>query len=363
MKYTEILHVYSSFGGVHDYSVIIDRLLKETGVSVMPLEVPMSTSYHSKAYIQARKKINEFLDQGKLVHYEIGLNDIAIYSLLKDSERTKEITHNFVVTIHDPGEVVYSTTLVTQKSLYSKLIHKIIGDYLRRREIKHVLKGASSLISLARDIKVFDLPTTYIPQPTYKLRPPVVNRKPKKTPTVGFMGFWGPSKGILTLANVITGRWVKGDNSTRFLIAGSTIDPSDNFATNIKDMLANASGIVRFTGFLPDAEIGVFLNEIDALVVPYLDTSKGASSGVVQRAMEYGLPIIASKTDYLCSQTYGKAIYVLPGDVVSLENGIKKFQKNQQREIERALDLQKKVYVDQGWREVASQILNSYNRH
>jgi len=161
--------------------------------------------------------------------------------------------------------------------------------------------------------------TIYIPHPLL-LRSPSIYAPPKSF-TIGYLGFWGKDKGIEVLIDAVA---ELPKHSYCLVISGSTGNLKDDYSQAIISKAAYKNVEASFPGFIPDDEISSFLNSLSVLVLPYLPSLPGASSGVALRAIEVGVPVVASATVALKRQfTATGALFVEPGSASALTKALK----------------------------------------
>lgn len=133
-----------------------------------------------------------------------------------------------------------------------------------------------------------------------------------------FFGFVRPYKGVDVLLEALA--QVPG---VRLTIVGE-IWGSDKPYTELIDRLKLQDRVTIHRGYAPADELGTFINQADAVVLPYRE---GTASWNVNLAHAYGTPVIATTVGSLAAQVREgiDGLLCKPGDADSLADAIKRF--------------------------------------
>jgi glycosyltransferase involved in cell wall biosynthesis len=152
-----------------------------------------------------------------------------------------------------------------------------------------------------------------------RFRPPF--RKPPKPDaeprTVLYVGRADPYKNLETLVRAFAAARRRCAPPMRLTLAGSA-DPRYPEPMQLADALG-LRGFVRWTGYLPDAELATLYQRADVLVHPSRYEGFGLQ---ILEAMAAGLPVICSHAGALPEVAGDAAILVDPDDVEGFARGI-----------------------------------------
>lgn len=343
-----ITHIYPASGGIFDYAQIIDQVYELEGYVVKQI------------VLSETDELPVVDNQKTIVHIELGVNDSRLFWL--SWRLAKSAKNKVVVTVHDPGKVIYNPSNIAVPTnagslgglLYKvarKLVNSIIRGYVMRTWQRMNITKIYLNQKDAEDGR-------YLPHPTYIKDIARTNRSTTTKPVViniGFSGYWGKWKGIDELVEAC-GQVVEKGFSINLVIAGDTVSKQDTYRKHISQ-LAKANSFINIIGFIPKQKFTNFLASLDVLVLPYHLEIPGGVSGIAQRAIELAVPIIATKTPALLGQI-GKenAIFVEPASSESLAEGIMEFLNNKSKYNDLAHVVQEKVYRSNSWEQVGSQL-------
>jgi glycosyltransferase involved in cell wall biosynthesis len=344
-KTPTIIHIYPESGGIFDYAKVIDSVYEAEGYIVKKITVN-DTSSPSLATVSK--------SDDRIYHIEFGVNDYKLFWLSWNLAKTAQ--NKVIVTIHDPGTVIYNLSgiLIPLRAgklttIFYRAVRKLLNSVMRRYFIPRWRKKNITRIYLnKRDAN----DGYYLPHPTYEQAPVDRKNRGKKSSSlkVGFSGYWGKWKGIDNLVEACE-RIVKKTKLT-LVIAGKTVDDGDSYQEHVEKLAAQNS-FIELPGFIEPQNFTSFLEGLDLLVLPYHLEIPGGVSGMAQRITELGLPVIATRTPALLGQIgEGNAIFVEPANTESLRQGIEEYLANQGMYDSRAEKLQKNLYKTNGWEEV-----------
>jgi glycosyltransferase involved in cell wall biosynthesis len=141
-----------------------------------------------------------------------------------------------------------------------------------------------------------------------------------------FFGFIRPSKGLEFLIEAFLDV-ADRNQDVRLVIAGGAVHPRDkeylDFLKRKISLSSHSERIVLRIGLLPEEEVISLIERAYAIVLPYLDNFIEVS-GVVANVMDYGKPIICTRTPRFLGDLSPNidCLMVEPGDVRGLSNAI-----------------------------------------
>lgn len=251
-------------------------------------------------------------DSEVVVLAQIGSNEGAIFRVLLQ-QRIKNPGLRRFIEIHDPPYFALS---------YERFLEKIspwlIGRIIRR--IFHLLLGGSYIKAMISPNDVFicktvsgveslklgmsryglSVPIINIPLPNY-LDSAMLLSKHIGLPSVGFFGYIHPNKGVHILveaAILLAAR--KGVNFVPLIkIRGSVAAPHylkylDNLRLKVK--ISGLEEKIIFGDFIPFDELPLFISQLTAVALPYMENFRSSASGPMQWARTCGVPILAHNT-------------------------------------------------------------------
>jgi glycosyltransferase involved in cell wall biosynthesis len=339
-----IIYVRPAKGGIKDYSDQILTIYRQQGYQ------PVVVTITKQPTAEQRSQLTQ---PAELIHFEVGAGETELLKLSREllgSHTTRQI-----ITIHDPGVVVFHPVAVVAASSRNSLVRfigKVVrrllaqtaGRVLIRRQLQHSLV---STIYLRPDCAT--APNAYyLPQPTYHQEPPASMPRPK--PLVGFGGYWASQKGLGTLLDA----WeqLSGSTKLKLIVGGSTGNPQDPYAVAIRQRVAAIPQSERpeLTGFIAAEKLDNFLRSLSALALPYWPEVPNGTSAMAMRAAELGVPLIATTVPSLQQQlgTDG-AYYVEPKNASALAKAIQELNDNPEPFQLRARAAQQRIFASHSW--------------
>lgn len=356
MKYT-VLHCYPDSGGVGLYAESqrpVYQLLKDFTVATRgwPDDAsPQSVVDHVR---QARPAI---------VHFEIGSNQASLYkasrTLLQTNPEIKQ-----VVTVHDPQIVVLHPSGwqlpsgLSPQLLPRKIARLVLEKTINRSQLRGWLQSKKIQFITLRPRALVG--ATYLPQlPYYK---PSVSSKPvPKAPLrVGFVGYWGESKGIGTLLDA----WQLGISpfEATLTLYGDSFVPHDSYAAAIKQQ-AERQGVTLAGVPARTVDLTKAIRGLDIVVLPYWPENPAGVSAVAMRVAELGVPVIASRTPQLVEVLSDLATYYKPAKSErALHTQLETVIKNYAPALKQAQRLQKKLYEERSPRVVSERLEGIFHK-
>ncbi len=356
----KMLYLRPSFGGVYDYSKSIEAIFRENirEMTVNPMDVQEGYLIFLPALFLTLRILQL---APSVIYLELGAGDRRMFWaawLL-----TRLANFRLFITVHDPQVVVRGPFVFKVMSRLPRPIPglgfrmaKVLNRMIGRNTIDALLESADAILCLNPEISTIrEFPVIYLPQPTYARKPLVLNQKTKSsTLRIGYVGFWGREKGLETLADAIEILQNKHIDAT-FIVSGGGAFGGDPFCSNMQKRIVGLGENVETPGFIDPSELDSFIASLDLMVLPYWQEVPGASSGNVMRAMEAGVPIVATKTKSLLNQLgEGGAFYAEPKDPGSLADMIEQATKAPKQRRQMAELNQKRVYNENSWEKVAA---------
>jgi glycosyltransferase involved in cell wall biosynthesis len=359
-----LIYLRPEFGGIRDYSesitTIFARFLPEIQLDI--IDVPDHYLVFLPALLLALKL---FRTKADAVYLELGSGSRSAFwaTLLVINIRSPDL----FITVHDPHVVIRGPFVFKAISRLPKpfpycgsLLSRALNALLGRKAVEALLYNAKLLFCLSPTLKTVEtVPVSYLPQPTYSDRPArgardtsrneaLPNSGPLK---VGFVGFWGPHKGLETFLEAIA---ILQDSSATphatFFISGKCPTPGDPFCSSIRALLSRLDDRVVLPGFIAPTELTAFISSLDLIVLPYWPELPAASSGNVMRAMEAAVPIVATTTQSLQDQLGPDgAFYVPPKDPERLARAIQAALESPHERQRMALANRDRAYRDHSW--------------
>jgi glycosyltransferase involved in cell wall biosynthesis len=306
----ELVYVRPSAGGILDYS---DALLRILRAEYPAARVEMVTADGSRSpRREAERLVDEIGALPGIVYADLGSGDVAMFRALRRLVRHRRL----VLTIHDPGSVVYPFRIQSLANgrwplpilewYLVQLAKRAFGD----RQIGDLLARSAARLVLNPSIpEIAGYPLTYLPQPTYEPEPNPY--RPPDPPKIAFCGFWSPSKGLNELLEAYANLLPRFPDA-RFVIAGGTPSPGDAYAGDLRARAAAVSSRIELPGFVPPEHFGAFVAGLTALVLPYHPEVPGGASAMLMRAQERGVPLIISDTPRLRTQVDSANVTLVP---------------------------------------------------
>lgn len=104
-------------------------------------------------------------------------------------------------------------------------------------------------------------------------------------------GYWGTYKRLELLLSAMKEVSTEVPEA-KLVIAGTNHPSAPGYLESVQDRLRGSGLQIRFTGYVPEAELAELFATAEVLVMPY--TTAAGCSGVMHQACEYGLPIVAA---------------------------------------------------------------------
>jgi glycosyltransferase involved in cell wall biosynthesis len=351
----ELVYVRPSAGGILDYS---DALLGILRAEYPAARVEVVTADGSRSpRREAERLFDEIGALPGIVYADLGSGDVAMFRALRRLVRHRRL----VLTIHDPGSVVYPFRILGLANgrwplpilewYLVQLAKRAFGD----RQIGDLLARSSARLVLNPSIpEVAGQPLTYLPQPTYEPEP--IPYRPPDQPKIAFCGFWSPSKGLNELLEAYA-KLLPRFPDARFVIAGGTPAPGDAYAGELRAKAAAVGSRIELPGFIPPEQFGAFFAGLSALVMPYHPEVPGGASAMLMRAQERGVPLIVSDTPRLRTQVDPASVTLVPPrDGRALADAIADHLENPTRYAARAQREQDRIYREHGHASVAARL-------
>jgi glycosyltransferase involved in cell wall biosynthesis len=281
-------HVGPERGGVAQYAAAVDDAYRLLGVTV----------------------IRSWSDPADLVHLELGSGDADTWAAVRSAAAG---ALPYLLTVHDPGEPVRHPRLLPaaflRGSIPAALTQRAVDLTAGRAEVTRLLRDAEGRVATVGPPR--KAATWWLPHP--RMTPanaPTWEPAPDSSVPFGHVGYWGPEKGLGTLAAA----WKQAQlpAGPRLVVAGASGSP-DRYEGRMRRKLSVLPA-VDLPGALPDGELDGFLVGLRAVVLPYRRGWPAGASGVAQRAAELGVPIIASGIPALRAQLGDDGAVWVPAD-------------------------------------------------
>lgn len=147
-----------------------------------------------------------------------------------------------------------------------------------------------------------------------------------------FFGFLRPNKGIEYLISSFS-KVVKKRKNLILVVAGSTIKMWSEYPLQLRQLANNLKidDCVKFTGFIPNDEVGALLAISKVIVMPYL---RSTQSAVLHQAISFTIPVIVSDVGGIGSfvKENKVGLVVPPRDVKSLTKAILQLLGNERKQ-------------------------------
>lgn len=195
-----------------------------------------------------------------------------------------------VWTVHNL--VTHDTRILAAETWFSARLARL-ADRL-------IVHSASAQVAVTKELKVAADKTVIIPhgplRDAYgdapdKSRARSILELPKETPVVLFFGLIRPYKGVLNLLDAWAQMSDKDRQGGTLLVVGDASDPGH--AAEVRTRAAKTPATRLDMRFIQGDEIPVLMAAADLLVLPF---HSSLTSGTVNMAMEYGLPVVVPRT-------------------------------------------------------------------
>ncbi|MEZ4865135.1 MAG: glycosyltransferase [Caldilineaceae bacterium] len=208
--------------------------------------------------------------------------------------------------------------LVTHLILHADLVAVTIPKYVEileaRYDAENVLLAPHGSFEMETVAPTFDLPDGPLRIMTF--------------------GKFGTYKRVETLVEAFALLQHKQQSELELVIAGTNSPNAPNYLENIAQQYATVPNI-RFTGYVPEADVPRIFGEATAIVFPY--TSTTGSSGVLHQAGDYGkavvLPNIGDLAELVAEEGYTGEFFE-PDDAQSLADAVTRIIEQPERRVE-----------------------------
>ena len=318
-----IVYIRPASGGIQRYSQLIERLYAQAEVPLNVITVDERRAAAGWRGLMLGIRL-ALTSRGCMVHAEIGFHSATTVWALLVWQWLKR--GHYVLTIHEAEPVLESLFPMRwwgqRRRPISSLINRlrrILDGWWRQRLVGRLIQKADHIITLQPDTTVFGRVGIYLPHPVYLSEAPAYQQPPQRA--VGFLGYWGDAKGIEVLIQA-AGRLTAAGVQSRWIIAGSTGDPHDEYSRSLRRLASQSGATIEFPGSIPETSMLEYLQSLSVLVIPYRHNLAGLASGMAVWATNAGVPVIASATPALKAQLDGVAGWVPPDDPVALGEAI-----------------------------------------
>jgi len=350
----DLVHVRPAFGGIHDYSEAVHRVLRSAhpGVRIQVLTVRSSSSPRS----EGRRLAREIESLPGLVLADMGSGDRTIFWSLHHLRADRD----YVLTVHDPGVFIHQLFRLpglTGGPLPIRAAAQLFGRALdlavARRLFRQVLARARARLVLNPSTReLWGSPLSYLPQPVYEPVPAV--HRPPEPPRVAYAGYWSAAKGLDELLGAFEALLPRFPRA-RFVIAGESPSPGDRWAASFLARARRTSARIELPGFVASSEFDAFLRGLTALVLPYRAEIPGAGSAMLMRAQQAGVPLVVSDTPFLRAQVNPENVTIVPPrDAGALADALARVLSDPAPFEEKAAREQGRIYAEHGDAAVAS---------
>ncbi len=200
----------------------------------------------------------------------------VIANKIKKATKAKIIAvcHNIVPHEKKPGDYFLTNYFLSKMGYYVLLSHQIEND------LKKIISNPKSKV---------------LPHPIYSRFGNAVDKhlaldylKLKENNYLLFFGFIRDYKGLDILIEAMS--LIKDQNEIKLIVAGEFYENEKKYA----DLIANynlSNKIILIKDFIPTLDVKYYFSVCDVVVLPYREATQ---SGIVQMAINFGKPVIAT---------------------------------------------------------------------
>lgn len=354
----KVLYLTPKQGGISDFA----KTITDICYKYLP-DVGFERHSYLEHYLTIAPSIWHFLvlrrSQPKLIWAELGASNRRVFWISYFLARHSSTP--FILTLHDPGIIIHGPIALKVLShlpgrfgQWGKQLANIINAKYGTPRLNWLLKHASKLLVLNKDIvQIRGHTAQHLPHPVYREAMERHRRARKhKILRVGYLGFWGREKGLTTIADSVELIQHSGaEKKYKFIISGG--EKNDAFSRKLQTRLSQFPNFVSIKRYIDPNKLYSHLNSLDVMIVPYWPELPGGSSATVQRAVEVGLPILASNTTALRAQLGNDATFFQAKDAKEIVIKLDHIRQNYSRALSLASDAQEKLYKTNAWKKVA----------
>lgn len=234
-------------------------------------------------------------------------------------DRLKEMGVGLVWTVHN---------ILPHDCSYPEVESRLRGGLVERADIVHVMTtGTRKAVEGLYEIEIEKM--AYVPHPSYEgVYANSMARDQARYEigldhdelVVGFVGSIQPYKGVGRLLSAYRIARSESENlGLRLVICGEA--QNSNSMEGVMDECYSDPGIVLDVRKIPDRDMQIYLNGVDAVVLPY---ERILNSGVAMLAVSFGTPVIVPDVASM-RETVGEdaGIFFVPGNSRSLANALR----------------------------------------